>query len=249
MFLFIEEVEEDIPLVPAKKVIKKVEWKYSSTEEAALNNDLEEMIKMTTPNKKGKIAFQIHPKTSIASVKVGNYKMLQWVIKNKGSYNWITMYTAAQNGRLDMMKLLFENNCQWDQRVASMASFYGHLDCLQYALENGCRWDEECLSNAAKQGHIDIVKYCLQNNCPTNMWTFYSSLLSPNKECLKMYLDSQTKYTDEQKERLTQKLSNVTAEDEQIYNFIYVDKWDPKTKKELDDKTRVKNFLQISLKN
>lgn len=47
---------------------------------------------------------------------------------------------AAQNGHLEVLKYLHENDCEWSDQTASLAAEAGQLECLKYLHENECEW-------------------------------------------------------------------------------------------------------------
>ena len=44
----------------------------------------------------------------------------------------------AENGNFDLLKVLHENGCPWNEDTCLNAALNGHLECLTYAHENGC---------------------------------------------------------------------------------------------------------------
>lgn len=80
---------------------------------------------------------------------------------NKESCNF-----AAENDCLDLLKILHENNCPWDEETCSFAAKNGNLNCLIYAYENGCQWNIDTTLSAAENGHLECLKYACDNGCP-----------------------------------------------------------------------------------
>ena len=72
----------------------------------------------------------------------------------------------AENGNLELLKVLHENGCPWDETTCSEAALNGHLECLKYAHENGCLWSTSTCSSAARNGHLECLKYAHENGCP-----------------------------------------------------------------------------------
>ncbi len=48
---------------------------------------------------------------------------------------------AAENGNLENMKWLKENECPWDEWTFSYASKHGNLENMKWLRENGCPWN------------------------------------------------------------------------------------------------------------
>ena len=65
----------------------------------------------------------------------------------------------AENGNLELLKVLHENGCPWDVTTCSEAALNGHLECLKYAHESGCPWSEWTCTRAAEGGHLECLKY------------------------------------------------------------------------------------------
>jgi len=55
----------------------------------------------------------------------------------------------AENGNLELLKVLHENGCPWDESTCRSAALGGHLECMKYERENGCPWDWRTCSEAA----------------------------------------------------------------------------------------------------
>lgn len=62
------------------------------------------------------------------------------------------MRIASFRGDLDIIKVLKENNCPWDESVIRACLEYDHADCFQYIYENGCPISE-----------YDIKVYCREH--------------------------------------------------------------------------------------
>ena len=72
----------------------------------------------------------------------------------------------AENGNFDLLKVLHENGCPWDEETCSNAAKNGHLECLKYLHENECPWDGWTCTYAAQNGHLECLKYAHENGCP-----------------------------------------------------------------------------------
>ena len=70
---------------------------------------------------------------------------------------------AALNGRLEILKWLRAEGCEWDHQTCGFAVMFaemnpktgGNLDVLRWARENGCEWDEDTRQEAAELGYTD----------------------------------------------------------------------------------------------
>jgi hypothetical protein len=76
---------------------------------------------------------------------------------------------AAEEGRLDVLKWLFEKGCPMDHtRCASRAAYTAHVHILQWMKDNGMtgEWCDYHMWSAASRGHLDVVKWLHANGCP-----------------------------------------------------------------------------------
>ena len=96
----------------------------------------------------------------------GNLELLKVLHENGCPWDEGTCFAAASGGHLECLKYLHENGCPWDYRTCLCAASNGHLECLKYTHENGCPWDEYTCLNAARNGHIECLKYAHENGCP-----------------------------------------------------------------------------------
>jgi hypothetical protein len=94
---------------------------------------------------------------------------LVWLREVKNcDWDSMTIYWAARQGNLAMVKYCVENECPMNEGACEWAALEGHLDVLKYLHENGCPWDSWTIEEAAKQGNLAMVKYCVENECPMN---------------------------------------------------------------------------------
>ena len=82
---------------------------------------------------------------------------------------------AANEGRLDVLKWLFEKGCPMDlnlctlgERCALGAVFSGNVHMLQWMKDNGMtgEWRESHMFSAANSGSLEVVKWLRANGCP-----------------------------------------------------------------------------------
>ena len=134
----------------------------------------------------------------------GYLDLLIYIHKYGNSYYWDidTFMLAAENGNLECLKYLNENDGGWDHTTCHSAARYGHLDCLKYAHENNCPWNEDLdnsdysdewesdlyegtCSSAAENGHLDCLKYAHENGCDWYHYTCSFAAGNGHLECLK----------------------------------------------------------------
>ena len=62
--------------------------------------------------------------------------------------NEVACYCAAEEGHLDVLKYLHENDCPWNSEACSWAHLNNRIDCLNYLIEQKCPGFEEYLPPA-----------------------------------------------------------------------------------------------------
>jgi hypothetical protein len=117
-------------------------------------------------------------------------KFIQWAIQNGCPWDTHNCSRAAEEGHLDVLKLLRQNGAPWNEDTCAAAAYKGYLHVLKWLRENGCPWDWRTCSYAAEAGHIEVLKWCRKNGCPWNEWTCYGALEGENIDVL-IWLDKQ----------------------------------------------------------
>lgn len=84
-----------------------------------------------------------------------------------------THYDAATDGRLEVIKYLYEYECgliiphrSWGRDVCAAAAYSGQLECLQFLHEHECPWHLTTTKYAAETGNVNCLKYAIENDCP-----------------------------------------------------------------------------------
>jgi len=77
-----------------------------------------------------------------------------------------TIYWAAEQGNLAMVKYCVENECPMDAGACSCAALEGHLDVLKYLHENDCPWNSRACYFAHENNHDDCLNYLIEQKCP-----------------------------------------------------------------------------------
>jgi hypothetical protein len=77
-----------------------------------------------------------------------------------------TIYAAARQGNLSMVKYCVENGCPMDEVACWWAAGEGHLDVLKYLHDNDCPWDSSACFYAHSRNHIDCLNYLIEQKCP-----------------------------------------------------------------------------------
>ena len=121
--------------------------------------------------------------------KIGDFdtkSTISWALEKCSEYKKARFCEQmARNGNVELLKVLHEKGCPWDQSTCYNAAKNGHLECLQYAHENGCRWNKWTCSNAAQYGNLECLKYLHENGCPWDDQTCFEAASNGHLECLK----------------------------------------------------------------
>lgn len=86
-------------------------------------------------------------------------------------YDAHTCAVVAGQGRLDVLRYLYENGCPWDKDSTEQAAGSGQLESLMFLHENGCPWDAEASYLAANNCNIACLEYLHMNDCPVDSHT------------------------------------------------------------------------------
>ena len=120
-------------------------------------------------NRESRTAIQRSGAQVPDAFKIGDFdtkSTLSWALEKCSEKKERFCEQMALNGNLELLKVLRENGCPWDETTCDNAARNGHLECLKYAHENGCPWNEETCAIAAKNGHLECLRYAHENGCP-----------------------------------------------------------------------------------
>jgi hypothetical protein len=112
--------------------------------------------------------FNMKEFTSISQMELAwdNYRWGEYGYK--GTQEWFCREVAEMN-KLEYLVWLREvKSCDWDEGTIYRAARQGNLAMVKYCVENGCPMDEFACLFAAREGHLDVLKYLHENDCP---WT------------------------------------------------------------------------------
>lgn len=186
--------KKDVFVSPEMKIIRK-QWRHQFTQ-------MKRTKAQTEFHLKPKQIFDNHiPISAEVGYDLARYGIVQRLRefyntaqRLRGVYditsklNEETMWTAAENGRLECLRFLrteCDPPCGWSEESTVLAAANGHLDCLRFLHENGCPIDYEAEINAAGHGHLDCLRYLHENVSPMTDAVIDSAAENGHLECLK----------------------------------------------------------------
>jgi len=133
--------------------------------------------------------FNISEFTSISQMELAwdNYRWSKngW----SGTQKWFCSEVAEMN-KLEYLVWLREvKNCDWDRRTIYRAARQGNLAMVKYCVENECPMDELACEYAAEKGHLDVLKYLHENDCPWSSSSCYFAHRFNRIDCLSYLIE------------------------------------------------------------
>ena len=115
-------------------------------------------------------------------------ELLKW-IREEGKFDWDhkTIWAAARQGNLEMLKYCVANQCPIGERACACAAENGHLECLKYLHEEAkAPWDSVTASLAAKNGQLHILEYLVERKYDKfSAWACECAAKYGHLDCLK----------------------------------------------------------------
>ena len=92
---------------------------------------------------------------------------LVWLREVKNcDWDSMTIYRAAEQGNLAMVKYCVDNGCPMNEDACAVAARVGHLHVLKYFHEFNCPWSSRACYFAHKYNHVDCLNYLIEQKCP-----------------------------------------------------------------------------------
>jgi len=129
--------------------------------------------------------------TIYAAAYQGNLEIVKYCVANECPINESACNGAAQNGHLEVLKYLRETaQAPWNSSTAALTAGNGHLHILEYLVER--KFDEftdgAC---AAAATHLDCLKYLHETaKAPWDDWSVYFAHKNNHPECVQYLLDN-----------------------------------------------------------
>ena len=119
--------------------------------------------------------------------KTNKLELLKWAREEKKcEWNERTIYMAAKQGNLEMVKYCVVNECPIDTYTCACAAHSGHLECLKYLREEAkATWDSRTADEAAKNGHLHILEYLVERKYDKYISACWYAAMKGHLDCLK----------------------------------------------------------------
>jgi hypothetical protein len=147
-----------------------------------------ECLKYLINNLKKELTQTIKTELCTKVSQQGHIECLKFLKENNFLITENTTLRAAHYGHLDCLKYCLDNISQYiklGHHICNHAVIRGNIECLKYACENGCMYDEYTFGIAATYGHIECLKYLHQIKCPSNSSLCMNAAEGGHLDCLK----------------------------------------------------------------
>jgi hypothetical protein len=108
----------------------------------------------------------------------------------KVPWNAKTIEIAAENGSIDCLKYLYENDCPVNNDICDYTAEGGYIDCLRYLHVNGIPLTTETCYYAAYNGYKECLEYMMQNGCVWSDLIFQAVIKSQDLDIFVYALES-----------------------------------------------------------
>ena len=115
-------------------------------------------------------------------------ELLKWIREEKKcEWDHNTIYTAARQGNLEMVKYCVANECYIGEYTCACAAESGNLEVLKYLHEEvKAPWYWETAQWAAQNGHLHILEYLVERKFDEfTDWTCACAAENGHLDCLK----------------------------------------------------------------
>ena len=134
-----------------------------------------------------------YDRTIWAAARQGNLEMVKYCVANECHIEKEACAFAALEGHLEVLKYLREEaEAPWDWYTATWAAQNGHLHILEYLVERKYdKYDEYVCKSAAENGHLDCLKYLHETaKAPWNSQAVRAAHAKNQIDCVQYLLDN-----------------------------------------------------------
>jgi hypothetical protein len=105
--------------------------------------------------------------TMLSAIKGGQLAVCQYLIAEQCPRNASICTMAANNGHMEIVRLLHENGTPWHSaKIRQAAVEHGSVEMLQYLKKQGGVFNKRAMSTAAGRGHTHVCQYMRAEQCP-----------------------------------------------------------------------------------
>jgi hypothetical protein len=126
-----------------------------------VNGETRKLIKRSPFADDLKWRFEVSEMSSISTLEVAweHYPWGTWGDESRMDEPYFC-WGVARTNKLELLKWAREEkNCDWDEVTIYMAASQGNLEMLKYCVANKCPIDENACARAAQNGHLEVLKY------------------------------------------------------------------------------------------
>jgi hypothetical protein len=126
-----------------------------------VNTETRKLIKRSPFADDLKLTFEAREMSSISTLEVAweHYPWGTWGDESRMDEQYFCSGVACTN-KLELLKWAREEkNCDWDEVTIYMAASQGNLEMLKYCVANKCPINEWACTEAARNGHLECLKY------------------------------------------------------------------------------------------
>ena len=119
----------------------------------------------------------------------GNLNLLTYLYENNYKLDKYVLPYAAKGGNLDIIKWLVDHECKLNELTFKFAAINGNLDNMKWLLKNNCPYNEQTFNNAVHNGNIDNMEWLYENNFPLSSKAFESAIFENNINAMQWLKD------------------------------------------------------------
>ena len=137
--------------------------------------------------------YEWDSQTIYAAAEQGNLEMVKYCVANECPIGEYACADAVSGGHLELFKYLREEaKAPWGSGTAECAASNGHIHILEYLVERKYnKYHVDACANAAMDGHLDCLKYLHETaKAPWSSGVVREAHKNNHLECLQYLLDN-----------------------------------------------------------